>query len=949
MIRWLAAEQQEPLRRPPMPRGFNGSNMQIPHRKTLLTALVVSVLLAACSNQSPDQQLQSAKEFLQKSDSKSALIQLKNVLQKNPDMAEARFLLGSLFLQDGNASGAEIELRKALAAKHPESIVVPELARALLQSNQARKLVDQFGSTRLDQAAADASLQTSLASAHANLGDSEAAEAALTAALAADPNHVPALMLRARQKVAARDADGALLAMDDILTKAPSNADAWKLKGDILLYAKGKPDDALAAYKKSIEVNPKFELGQLAVVAILLQKNKLEEASIQLETLGKFASNTVEFKFAQAQLAYQKNDYKQARELADELLRLASNSPRFLQFAGAVELQANSLSKAEAYLARAVQGDPENKLSRRLLMTVHLKSGQPAKALDALKLATGKTGLDPSYFALAGEVYLQNGNYKSAESYLTKALETDPSDVAARTALAVTHLSVGGNDSGAFDELENIAQSNSATTADMALIRLHVLREQFAKALVAVDRLEAKEPGKPVAANLRGQVQLAQKDTAAARKSFERALSIDPAYFAATANLAAMDMADKKPQEAKKRLEAVLASNPKNGQALVALAQLAALRGASKEEIAALSKAVEANPGELAPRLLLIDAFLRSKDTKQALIAAQNAVAAQPDEPELLSALGRTQQISGDANQAIASYKKLIALLPLSPQPHMRLAEAQVAGSDLPAAEESLRKALQLAPNTLDAQRGLILLLASAKRFQDATNVARTIQSQRPKEDVGFQLEGDIFADRKDWNAAVSAYQTALEKSKSPGNAAKLHFAIVSAGRKDEASRFAETWIRNQPSDTVFLSYLASDAISRSDLATAEKYYLAVVRMQPEDVVALNNLAWVTHRLGHSGAMGYAEKANRLAPNQPKFMDTQALLLSASGEHAKAIAMQRQALELQPNDPALRLSLAKIYLAAGDKSSAKTALDALATLGDKFNGSSEASALLKTL
>ncbi len=923
--------------------------MQIPHRKTLLTALVVSVLLAACSNQSPDQQLQSAKEFLQKSDSKSALIQLKNVLQKNPDMAEARFLLGSLFLQDGNASGAEIELRKALAAKHPESIVVPELARALLQSNQARKLVDQFGSTRLGQAAADASLQTSLASAHANLGDSEAAEAALTAALAADPNHVPALMLRARQKVAARDADGALLAMDDILTKAPSNADAWKLKGDILLYAKGKPDDALAAYKKSIEVNPKFELGQLAVVAILLQKNKLEEASIQLETLRTFASNTVEFKFAQAQLAYQKNDYKQARELADELLRLASNSPRFLQFAGAVELQANSLSKAEAYLARAVQGDPENKLSRRLLMTVHLKSGQPAKALDALKLATGKTGLDPSYFALAGEVYLQNGNYKSAESYLTKALETDPSDVAARTALAVTHLSIGGNDSGAFDELENIAQSNSATTADMALIRLHVLREQFAKALVAVDRLEAKEPGKPVAANLRGQVQLAQKDTAAARKSFARALSIDPAYFAATANLAAMDMADKKPQEAKQRLEAVLASNPKNGQALVALAQLAALRGASKEEIAALSKAVEANPGELAPRLLLIDAFLRSKDTKQALIAAQNAVAAQPDEPELLSALGRTQQISGDANQAIASYKKLIALLPLSPQPHMRLAEAQVAGSDLPAAEESLRKALQLAPNTLDAQRGLILLLASAKRFQDATNVARTIQSQRPKEDVGFQLEGDIFADRKDWNAAVSAYQTALEKSKSPGNAAKLHFAIVSAGRKDEASRFAETWIRNQPSDTVFLSYLASDAISRSDLATAEKYYLAVVRMQPEDVVALNNLAWVTHRLGHSGAMGYAEKANRLAPNQPKFMDTQALLLSASGEHAKAIAMQRQALELQPNDPALRLSLAKIYLAAGDKSSAKTALDALATLGDKFNGSSEASALLKTL
>ena len=918
-------------------------------QRTKLTALVISVFLTACSNQSPEQQIQSAKEYLQKSDSKSALIQLKNVLQKNPDLGEARFLLGSVFLQDGNPSGAEIEFRKALKAKHPESVVIPELARTMLQLDQARKLVDQFGSTQLNQAAADASLQTSLAAAHANLGNPEAAETALKSALAADPNYVPALLLRARQKVAARDADGALLAMDDILAKAPGNADAWKLKGDILLYAKNKIDAALVAYKKSIETNPRFELGHLAVVAVLLQQNKIKEAAVQLEVLSKFAGNTLEFKYAQAQLAYQKNDTKQARELADELLRLASNSPRFLQFAGAVELQAKSFPKAEAYLARAVQGDPENKLSQRLLITVYMKSGQAAKALEALNNATGKKVPDSSYFALAGEVYLQNGDYKSAESYLTKALDIDPTDVASRTALAMTHLSSGRDDGSALDELENIAQSSRATNADMALINLLVVREQFTKALVAVDKLEAKEPGKPVASNLRGQIQLAQKDTAAARKSFEKALTIDPAYFAATANLAAIDMAEKKPQEAKKRFEAVLATNPKNGQALIALAQLAAVSGANTEEITALSKAVEANPVELAPRLLLIDALLRGKDIKRALTAAQNAVAAQPDDPELLSALGRTQQISGDANQAIASYKKLIALLPLSPQPHMRLAEAHVANNDLPAAEESLRKALQSAPNTLDAQRGLILLLASTKRFQEATALARQIQSQRPQEDVGFQLEGDIFADRKEWNAAITAYKTALEKSKSSANAGKLHFALTASGKKDDASRFADTWIKSQPSDFAFLSYLASDAISRSDLATAEKYYLAVVRMRAEDVVALNNLAWITHRLGHPGAMDYAEKANRLAPNQPRFMDTQANLLSASGEHAKAIAMQRRALELQPADPALSLSLAKIYLAAGEKSSAKAALEALAKLGDKFSGAPEAQALLKAL
>ncbi len=923
--------------------------MKTRQRNPLLTALLVSVLLTACSNQSPEQQIQSAKEYLQKNDSKSALIQLKNVLQKNPDLGEARFLLGSLFLQNGNPTGAEIEFRKALAAKYPESTVVPELARAMLQLDQARKLVDQFGSTQLNQAAADASLQTSLATAYANLGNTEATETALKTALAADPNHVPALMLRARQKVAARDTDSALLAMDDIIIKAPGNADAWMLKGDILLYAKGKTDDALAAYRKSIEANPKFELGHLAVLAILLQKNKIDEASVELETLRKFSPNTLEFKYAQAQLAYQKNDYKQAKELTEELLRLASNNPRILQLAGAVELQTNSLSQAEIYLARATQAEPQNKLSQRLLITVYMRSGQSAKALEVLKSVTEKEDLEPSFFSLAGEVYLQNGDSKTAESYFGKALKTDPGDVATRTALALTHLSSGRSESSAFDELEGIAESSNATNADMALINLHMLRLEFDKALAAVGKLEAKQPDKPVAANLRGRIQLAQKDNAAARKSFERALAIDPSYFAATANLAALDLVDKKPDDAKKRFAALVEKNPKNGQALLALAQLAAVNGAGKDEVAALTKAVEANPSEVAPRLLLIDAFLRYKDTKQALTAAQNAVAAQPNTPELLSALGRTQQLSGDANQAIVTYNKLIALQPLSPQPHIRLAEAHVANKDIGAAERSLRKALEIAPDTLDAQRGLVLLLATAQRYQEAVVVARTIQSQRVKDDVGFVLEGDIDAARKEWNAAITAYQTALEKSKSPGNAIKLHAAIASTGKKDDASRFAEGWLKSQPKDVIFMSYLGTTAISGSDYVSAEKYYLTVVRLQPDNVIALNNLAWVTHRLGHAGALAYAEKANQLAPNQPNFMDTLAVLLSAAGEHVKAVALQRKALELQPTDHALRLNLAKIYLAAGDKSSAKTELDALAKLGEKYPGSSEVAALLKTL
>ena len=145
--------------------------------------------------------------------------------------------------------------------------------------------------------------------------------------------------------------------------------------------------------------------------------------------------------------------------------------------------------------------------------------------------------------------------------------------------------------------MQDIAASDTGVTADLALISAHVRRKEFDKALAAIDKLEAKQPDKPIAANLRGRVQLAQKDNAAARKSFERALRSTRTSLPLPPAWRRMDVADKKPDDAKKRFERLLAKNPKNGQALLALAQLAAVRGASKDEVAALlTKAVDANP-----------------------------------------------------------------------------------------------------------------------------------------------------------------------------------------------------------------------------------------------------------------------------------------------------------------------------------------------------------------
>ena len=339
----------------------------------------------------------------------------------------------------------------------------------------------------------------------------------------------------------------------------------------------------------------------------------------------------------------------------------------------------------------------------------------------------------------------------------------------------------------------------------------------------------------------------------------------------------------------------------------------------------------------------------RNQDVKAASSAAQNAVAALPGSPELLDALGRTQQASGEYNQAIASYNKLAGLQPLLPQPHLRLAEVHIAEKNKDAAVTSLRKALELKPDLLEAQRALIALDLDGKKLQDALTTARTVQKQRPKEAVGYVLEGDINASQKNWDSAATVYRAGLKQVNSSELAIKLHSVLLASGKGAEADKFLSTWQKDNPKDAAFLFYLGDRALARKDYGSAEKNYLAVIKLQPNSAVAYNNLAWVSAKLNKDGAIGYAEKANALAPNQPAFMDTLAMLLSDKGDYAKAVELQTNALALQPQNALFKLNLAKIHIKGGKKDLAKKELDELTKLGDKFVGQAEVAEILKAL
>ncbi|MCB1966563.1 MAG: tetratricopeptide repeat protein, partial [Candidatus Accumulibacter sp.] len=111
----------------------------------------------------------------------------------------------------------------------------------------------------------------------------------------------------------------------------------------------------------------------------------------------------------------------------------------------------------------------------------------------------------------------------------------------------------------------------------------------------------------------------------------------------------------------------------------------------------------------------------------------------------------------------------------------------------------------------------------------------------------------------------------------------------------------------------------------------------------------LNNLAWVAAQQKDPKAMEYAEKANKLAPNQAPLMDTLGVLLVDQGDKARGLGLLKEAVALAPQAGQIRLNYAKALIKAGQKSEARKELEQLAGMGDRFAAQAEVAELLKGL
>lgn len=208
-------------------------------RVLMLASAVLAVSLTGCGSSGPDpsERMEQARDQRAAGELRAASIELKNVLQANPEHTDARLLLGEVYLEMGNGAAAEKELSRAAELGKGQAEVGYSLARALRLQGEDERLLEEITVGAGWPAATRARVHAVRAQAHLALDDVQAARQAVARAQELGGGELETGVARIRLALAEDGVERAGRLAADLTEAFPQSARAWRLRGQAAMSA----------------------------------------------------------------------------------------------------------------------------------------------------------------------------------------------------------------------------------------------------------------------------------------------------------------------------------------------------------------------------------------------------------------------------------------------------------------------------------------------------------------------------------------------------------------------------------------------------------------------------------------------------------------------------------------------------------------------------------------
>jgi putative PEP-CTERM system TPR-repeat lipoprotein len=877
----------------------------------------------------------------------AAEIDLKSILREAPEDPQARLLYGRVNMQRLEVAAAVEQFERSLAAK--ESTEARLLfARALVQAGETAELVSEWQAGAFGSVENEPQFQAALAQALLSQAQPEEAAAALERALASQVVDDYVEFTRAVLALQVdKDRATAKAALQGIVGRNPADARAWSLLGLLALQDRDF-EAAEGYYQKASEANPYRVADRIQLVETQVRLGKADVASNNLAGLEGQLPNYPAIRFLRAQLLFDEGKYEGAIDLFNQILSVNPNNPGALLLVANANARLNKLPMARRHFEQFLQLQPGNVQATLQLAQINALLGDSGRTEDlARSLLEFEPGNQTALVLLANALAAQGLHAESAEIFQRLA-ELQPESVANLVALGSQQIVSGDIDAGLLQLEGAVDKDPQSALARERLIEARLVAGDLEGAAEEALAYTQVAPQSARALVYLGRVRLQQQDRDAASELFNRALELDPASAPARGGLAALAVLDNDLEAARMQFAKALESNPDNLQMSLNLAVILERQGDLAAMEGVLLSAIESHPTAAAPRIAIARKALSDGEPARAieLLAVDDIL--QQEDFRVLQVLTGAYVLAEQQELALASAAKLLKLRPGDPAALAVASRAHSFAKEYAEAQALIEQALESAPQSIPLRKLHIEALAAQNELAQAAKEIDALPAEVVNEVPMLALRGRIALALGDVEGAIRSLSAAYAEAPGTQTLSMLATARWLNDERSEVLADLAGWLESNPDDAIIRAALAVRQIETGDEAGATENYLKVLESRADDVVALNNLAWLLREKQTDKALELIKRADRLAPDSASIKDTYAMIELERGEFDRALALNQRALDAAPDSPDIALNRARILAKAGRITEAKQLLnDLLADAGGTLND--EARQLLESL
>ncbi len=655
----------------------------------------------------------------------------------------------------------------------------------------------------------------------------------------------------------------------------PSNEDAAIHLAEIYVAAyianpvlnKHLLSDAKLSVGRILSRNPKSYDGLRLAADIAVASGDRETAIQRLRDANAVKPWQPQTTLALMQNLLAANQVQEAETIGKELISRNKTIAQAYDLLYFVDVRLGQYDKAEEMLKTKMASMPADEPTRLELAAFYYARGRRRDMLGVLDALRSDHKTFPQGNSIAGDFYFRIGDLDSAiQTYREGAKNQPKLSVMFDKRIAETLLAQGHYDQ-AVQLADKLHRENPKDVEATALHASLLARGNPQQVQSAIAELEALVEKEPGNAMLQ--------------------MNLGRAYGLKGDR----DSLDK----AKQHFETSVALHRDSVPPKLALADIQLARGQNREAMQIAEDALRLSPGNVQAQLARSTALAKMGEIAKAREGLKNILHFFPDSNEArlrLATIDFAEKHYADAEAAFLELLRAGDLRGITGVAQCKQAQGQPA-----AAVQLLQRELAKFPGRADLRLALVDVEYRSGRFQEARAELEELASKNPN---SFELQlrlGDVQNRLGDKPAAIQSF----------GNAHKL-----------------------RPQDLNAALGLAVELDSSGKIDQARGAYEDVLRIDPENTQALNNLAYIKADEGVDLdlALGYAQRALRHAPNDPGISDTLGLIYIRKKLTGQAVQVLRDLVNREPSNPSFHMHLGMALYDAGEKQQAKKELEA---------------------